>query len=86
MLLHLIDGTSGDPVRDYKTIQNELSKYGGGLAEKPQVVVLNKMDTLDEEERAFVKNLSPMLVGHADVWRDWRWDNRCSSCPSCSDR
>lgn len=54
VLLHLIDGTSGDPVKDYQTIQGELSKYGGGLADKPQVVVLNKMDTLDAEERAFI--------------------------------
>lgn len=54
VLLHLIDGTSGDPVKDYETIQGELSKYGEGLADKPQVVVLNKMDTLDEEERAFI--------------------------------
>lgn len=54
VLLHLIDGTSGDPVGDYKTIIAELENYGGHLADKPRVTVLNKVDTLDAEERAFI--------------------------------
>jgi GTP-binding protein len=54
VLLHLIDGTSGDPVGDYKTIIGELEKYGGHLVDKPRVTVLNKVDTLDEEERKFI--------------------------------
>jgi len=54
VLLHLIDGTSGDPVGDYKTIIGELEAYGGHLADKPRVTVLNKIDTLDEEERQFI--------------------------------
>ena len=54
VLLHLIDGTSGDLVGDYKTIITELEKYGGHLADKPRVTVLNKIDTLDEEERKFI--------------------------------
>jgi len=56
VLLHLIDGTSGDPVGDYRTIIDELEQYGGGLADKPRVTVLNKIDTLDAEERAFLKD------------------------------
>ncbi|MCF2903896.1 GTPase ObgE [Octadecabacter sp. CECT 8868] len=54
VLLHLIDGTSGDPVGDYKTIISELENYGGHLADKPRVTVLNKVDTLDAEERQFI--------------------------------
>ena len=54
VLLHLIDGTSGDPVGDYKTIISELEKYGGHLVDKPRVTVLNKVDTLDAEERKFI--------------------------------
>lgn len=54
VLLHLIDGTSGDPVGDYKTIIGELEAYGGHLADKPRVTVLNKIDTLDAEERQFI--------------------------------
>jgi GTP-binding protein len=54
VLLHLVDGTSGDPMVDYRTIIGELDAYGGGLAEKPRVTVLNKIDALDSEERAFL--------------------------------
>lgn len=56
VLLHLVDGTSGDPVGDYETIIGELEAYGGDLADKPRVTVLNKIDTLDDEERAFLKS------------------------------
>jgi len=52
VLLHLVDGTAQDVVADYETIINELESYGGILAEKPRVTVLNKIDALDEEERA----------------------------------
>src|SRR6056297_3243791 len=55
VLLHLVDGSSGDLVRDYQTIINELEAYGEGLAHKPRLTVLNKIDTLDDEERAFLK-------------------------------
>ena len=52
MLLHLVDGTSETIAEDYQTIITELEKYGGDLADKPRVTVLNKVDALDEEERA----------------------------------
>ena len=55
VLLHLVDGTSGDPAKDYETIIGELKAYGGVLADKPRITVLNKIDTMDEEERAFLK-------------------------------
>lgn len=54
VLLHLIDGTSGDPVGDYRTIINEIASYADELANKPRVTVLNKVDALDAEERAFI--------------------------------
>ncbi len=55
VLLHLVDGSSGTLIEDYHTIIRELEAYGGGLAEKPRITVLNKIDTLDDEERAFLK-------------------------------
>lgn len=55
-LLHLVDGSSGDPVGDYRTIIDEIEAYGGGLANKPRITVLNKIDTLDAEERAFIRD------------------------------
>lgn len=51
VLLHLVDGTSETVADDYLTIVNELQAYGGGLAEKPRVTVLNKVDALDADAR-----------------------------------
>ncbi|CUH88647.1 GTP-binding protein Obg [Phaeobacter sp. CECT 5382] len=52
VLLHLVDGTSEDVAGDYRTIIDELEAYGGELANKPRITALNKIDALDEEERA----------------------------------
>ncbi|GGD32814.1 GTPase ObgE [Sinisalibacter lacisalsi] len=52
VLLHLVDGTADDVVADYTTIIHELEAYGGALAEKPRVTVLNKADALLEEDIA----------------------------------
>ncbi|CUH82397.1 GTP-binding protein Obg [Tritonibacter multivorans] len=52
VLLHLIDGTSDTIAEDYNTIIGELEAYGGELATKPRITALNKIDALDEEERA----------------------------------
>ena len=48
-LIHLIDGTQDDVKLAYKTIRNELTSYAEALAEKPEILVLNKIDALDEE-------------------------------------
>lgn len=63
VLLHLIDGTSGDPMADYSAIISELESYGGGLADKPRITVLNKIDALDDEERAFLREEMEAVVG-----------------------
>ena len=50
VLLHLIDGAAGDVVRAWRTIRGELAAYGGGLAEKPEILVLNKVDAMSPRE------------------------------------
>lgn len=49
VLLHLIDATSEDIIGDYNTIQQELQAYGRGLAKRPQILALNKIDAVDRE-------------------------------------
>jgi GTP-binding protein len=49
--LHLVDGTSETVAEDYQTIITELEAYGGELADKPRITVLNKVDALDNEQR-----------------------------------
>ncbi|MEO0486674.1 MAG: GTPase ObgE [Pseudomonadota bacterium] len=51
-LLHIVDATSEDIAQDYATIIAELEAYGGDLADTPRVTALNKVDALDEDERA----------------------------------
>ncbi len=63
VLLHLLDGTSGTPIEDYRTIVGELEAYGGALARKPRVTVLNKIDALDDEEREFLREELEVAAG-----------------------
>jgi GTPase len=46
LLLHVIDAATGEPDERFRTIDRELERYGAGLAERPQAVVLNKIDLL----------------------------------------
>lgn len=48
VLVHLIDAYSDDVAGSYQTIQQELKDYEKSLAKRPQVVVLSKIDGLDE--------------------------------------
>jgi GTPase len=50
VLLHLVDGTTGHAGKAYKTVRAELDAYGHGLAEKPEIVALNKADALTADE------------------------------------
>jgi GTP-binding protein len=50
VLLHLIDGAAGHVVEQWRTVRHELSEYGGGLAEKREVIVLNKADAMTPRE------------------------------------
>jgi GTPase len=52
VLLHLIDGTQDDVAEAYRVIRGELEAYGAGLAGKPEIVGLNKIDALTEEDLA----------------------------------
>ncbi|WP_055046753.1 GTPase ObgE [Devosia sp. A16] len=49
ILVHLIDGTQEDVKTAYKTIRGELAAYAEELAEKPEIVVLNKTDAIDPD-------------------------------------
>ena len=51
-LIHLIDGAAGDVVDAWRTIRGELEAYGGGLADKPELIVLNKMDAMTPHQIA----------------------------------
>jgi GTP-binding protein len=49
VLLHLVDANDEDIATSYRIVRDELEAYGAGLSDKPVVLALNKVDTLDEE-------------------------------------
>jgi GTP-binding protein len=68
-LIHLIDGASTDPLADFSQVNAELALFDPGLADKPQVVAVNKIDLPDvaarwpEIEASFRrKGFSPIAV------------------------
>jgi len=52
VLLHLVDGAAGNVVQAWRTVREELSSYGAGLAEKAELLVLNKSDAMSARETA----------------------------------
>jgi GTP-binding protein len=51
VFIHLIDGGSESPVEDMIKVNNELSLYDPLLAQKPQIVVVNKVDLSEVREK-----------------------------------
>ena len=63
VLVHLIDGTLDDVAGAYQTVRREVEAYGGGLAEKPELVALNKADALSDEDKAEKQELLALASG-----------------------
>jgi len=51
LYVHLLDGVSEDPVEDYLMINDELQQFSPEMAEKPQLVVVNKLDVTEVREQ-----------------------------------
>jgi GTPase len=49
-LVHLIDATNESATEAYRTVRHELEAYGDGIAEKPEIVALNKTDAMTPAE------------------------------------
>ena len=55
-LLHLIDCTEDDIVGAWRTVRGEIKAYGAGLADKTEILALNKIDAIPEEFIAEKRN------------------------------
>ena len=68
VLLHVVDGTSDDPVGDFNILNKELAMYDDKLGKKPQVVVLNKCDVSEvkDQQDELVDKLR-LAAGHSRV-------------------
>ena len=51
LYVHLVDGLSDDPLADLDMINEELRQFSPELAEKPQIVAVNKLDVTEVRER-----------------------------------
>lgn len=72
LLIHLLNGSSEDPVADYNQINVELALYDERLGKKPQIVVLNKADVPEVQERwpeieanLRARGVEPLLISAA---------------------
>ena len=66
-LLHLIDITGEDLKKSYQQVKNELKKYSNKLTKKKELIVLNKIDLIDEKEvnhiiKDFKKNTKSEVI------------------------
>jgi GTP-binding protein len=61
ILIHVIDGTSTSPAEDMVRVNTELSLFDSTLAQKPQIVVVNKIDL--PEVRARMAEIEAALSG-----------------------
>jgi GTP-binding protein len=50
-LIHLVDATQADVGGAWRTVRRELEAYGAGIAEKPELLALSKVDALDQAMR-----------------------------------
>ncbi len=61
LLVHIVDGSGEDPLRDFDLVNEELKSYGNGLEERKQIVVVNKLDIPEVASRR--ADLAEMFVG-----------------------
>lgn len=67
VILHVVDASGWDgrdPLADFHAINHELAQYAPELAERPQIVALNKMDLPEANERATTLTNALEVLGH----------------------
>lgn len=65
ILLHLLDCTSEDIVKDFDVINEELIKYDESLSKKAQIIAINKIDTIDEKTTDSLEK--KLLKAHPEI-------------------
>jgi GTP-binding protein len=64
VLLHLVDGAAGDVVHGWRTLRAELAAYGAGLADKPEIIALNKADAMTPRQLSARRAALARASGH----------------------
>lgn len=63
VLIHLVDCTQTDVAEAWRTVRHELEAYGSGLADKPEILALSKVDALDADTLAMQKEALEAAAG-----------------------
>jgi len=79
VLIHLIDINQKDILETYKVVRNELREYSRSLEEKPEIVVINKSDVVDNElsewiQKDFIEQYNKKVFFVSSLKRDNRVD------------
>lgn len=65
-LVHCISAESEDPIETYKVVRDELGLYNKGMLNKPEIIVLTKVDMITEAEKKkklkLLKNISKQVL------------------------
>lgn len=85
MLVHVVDAATEDPIRDYRTVKEELRMYNPDYLERPHIVVLNKIDKPEAMERFPYLKEEIKRIGRdkIDLHSDTSFENAAS--PSTTD-
>jgi GTP-binding protein len=67
VLIHLVDATADDVAESWRTVRTELDAYGHGLADKRELLVLNKCDALDAETIAMQRDELRAAAGDVSI-------------------
>ncbi len=65
LLIHLVSAEQDDPVAAYRAIREELAAFGRGLDEKPELLVLSKVDVLEPSEVSRVQAALEQAAGES---------------------
>ncbi len=70
MLLHVVNLEADDPIQEYRIVRAEIEAHSDRMADKPSLVLLNKVDRVDDEWVDLVKEelppeAEPLMVGSA---------------------
>ncbi len=69
ILIHILDVTRDDLVKDYKTINQELKKFSPQLAQKLQILAINKIDSIESSKlKAQISKLKSLTTNHYSLF------------------
>ncbi len=61
ILLHLVDPTDKDWHKNYKTVRNEIAKYGKKIASKKEIIVISKIDLFSSDKENVIKEIKKII-------------------------